>query len=210
VADTLVCIESGSRRVFAAALEWPGWCRSARTEDEALEVLAGYASRYAPVTARAGVGLPSRAAEGFEVVERLVGNTTTDFGAPAIAAEYERRALDAKGARRLAALVAACWQVFDGVVASAPAALRKGPRGGGRDRDETASHVADAEIVYARKLGIRLGDNLPETRAALIDLLGTRSDGRSPGEKGWPPRYAARRIAWHVLDHAWEIEDKSG
>ena len=86
MADTLVCIESGSRRVFASALEWPGWCRSARTEDEALEVLAGYASRYAPVTARAGVGLPSRAAEGFEVVERLVGNTTTDFGAPAIAA----------------------------------------------------------------------------------------------------------------------------
>ncbi len=29
-------------------------------------------------------------------------------------------------------------------------------------------------------------------------------------EKGWPPRYAARRMAWHVLDHLWEIEDKSG
>jgi hypothetical protein len=27
--------------------------------------------------------------------------------------------------------------------------------------------------------------------------------------KGWPPRYAARRIAWHALDHAWEIEDRS-
>jgi hypothetical protein len=29
-----------------------------------------------------------------------------------------------------------------------------------------------------------------------------------PGD-GRPPRYAIRRIAWHVLDHAWEIEDKS-
>jgi hypothetical protein len=26
---------------------------------------------------------------------------------------------------------------------------------------------------------------------------------------GWPHRYAARRMAWHVLDHLWEIEDKS-
>jgi hypothetical protein len=25
----------------------------------------------------------------------------------------------------------------------------------------------------------------------------------------WPPAYAARRIAWHALDHAWEIEDRS-
>ena len=28
-------------------------------------------------------------------------------------------------------------------------------------------------------------------------------------ETKWPPRYAARRIAWHALDHAWEIEDRS-
>jgi hypothetical protein len=26
----------------------------------------------------------------------------------------------------------------------------------------------------------------------------------------WPVRYAARRTAWHALDHAWEIEDRSG
>jgi len=25
----------------------------------------------------------------------------------------------------------------------------------------------------------------------------------------WPARYAIRRTAWHVLDHAWEIEDRS-
>ncbi len=27
--------------------------------------------------------------------------------------------------------------------------------------------------------------------------------------RGWPLRYAARRIGWHGLDHLWEIEDKS-
>ena len=25
----------------------------------------------------------------------------------------------------------------------------------------------------------------------------------------WLPAYAIRRITWHVLDHAWEIQDKS-
>ena len=27
--------------------------------------------------------------------------------------------------------------------------------------------------------------------------------------KPWSPRYAVRRAAWHVLDHAWEIEDRT-
>ena len=35
-------------------------------------------------------------------------------------------------------------------------------------------------------------------------------DGSVPVPKGWPHRYAARRIAWHVLDHAWEMEDRAG
>ena len=26
----------------------------------------------------------------------------------------------------------------------------------------------------------------------------------------WTARYFLRRAAWHVLDHVWEIEDKSG
>jgi hypothetical protein len=35
------------------------------------------------------------------------------------------------------------------------------------------------------------------------------SKGGPLTEKGWPQPYAARRIAWHVLDHAWEIEDRT-
>ncbi|MGA9161658.1 MAG: hypothetical protein WB297_12460 [Actinomycetota bacterium] len=26
--------------------------------------------------------------------------------------------------------------------------------------------------------------------------------------KRWVPGYFVRRVAWHVLDHAWEIEDR--
>ena len=28
-------------------------------------------------------------------------------------------------------------------------------------------------------------------------------------KRPWSPRYAVRRAAWHVLDHAWEIEDRA-
>jgi len=206
---TLVLIEAGKRRVFASALEWPGWCRSGRTEDEALSDLAAYAARYAPVTEQAGLRLARGASENFEVLERLTGNATTDFGAPGVAVEYEGRPLDRDDARRLAALVGACWQYLGSTLATAPAELRKGPRGGGRDRDQIAEHVAEAEIAYARKLGVRLGHDIVATRAALIVLLGTPDTEGTPTETRWPVRYGARRIAWHVLDHAWEIEDKS-
>ena len=226
-----VYLEVGAKRVFAGALEWPGWIRSAKTEDQALDALAAAARRYAPVAALAGLALPSAHEEGagaeFEVVERIGGNPTTDFGAPSAIPEADARPLTAEQARRVADLVAACWTYFDRVVAAAPAELRKGPRGGGRDRDRVVAHVTEAEASYAAKLGIRRRDLPPQdagpgpaVRAALLEVLGAASTGEPLKEKGpeaphkapgrnWPPRYAARRIAWHVLDHAWEIEDRS-
>lgn len=119
-------------------------------------------------------------------------------------------------AERLAALVAAAWQTLDAIVVAAPAELRKGPRGGGRDRDAVAQHVVAAEAAYARKLGVRhkepAFDDVEAVRAlrgGILDVLRLPSDGAPLLERGWPARYAARRIAWHALDHAWEIEDKS-
>ena len=32
--------------------------------------------------------------------------------------------------------------------------------------------------------------------------------GEIATSSGWPVRYAIRRMAWHVLDHAWEMQDK--
>ena len=73
-----------------------------------------------------------------------------------------------------------------------------------------------AEAAYVRKLGLRLGQPdrddraaVREFRKAIVDILRKPSNGGPQVEKGWPQRYAARRIAWHVLDHAWEIEDRS-
>ncbi|HXM59119.1 MAG TPA: hypothetical protein VOB72_27210 [Candidatus Dormibacteraeota bacterium] len=209
---TAVYLEIGTKRVFACAQDWPGWCRLGKTEQQALETLAAYLPRYAPVAAEAGLAPPSDA---FDVVERLDGKPAyTDFGVPSMVAAADARPVPAEQAERLAALMEAAWTVFDRVVAASPAELRKGPRGGGRDRDPMVEHVLGAEVGYGRRLGLKLrqpalGDAAAITavRAALATAVGRPSDGGPPVPKGWPIRYAVRRIAWHVLDHAWEMED---
>jgi hypothetical protein len=77
-------------------------------------------------------------------------------------------------------------------------------------------HVLGAEAAYARQLGVKLPQPAIDDRAAIAALreailavLREPSDGSPPKPKGWPPRYAARRIAWHVLDHAWEMQDRA-
>jgi hypothetical protein len=213
---TPVCLEVGEKKIFAAALEWPGWCRAGKTEEAALEALAAYAERYAVVAERAGVRFPKTVADSFDVVERMRGNATTDFGAPGAIAKADRQPTTAAAAKRIAALVTGAWTVFDEVAAASPAKLRKGPRGGGRDRDKMIGHVLEAEASYARMVDIKqkppLIDDIAgiETlREALATLFAARSDGKPPKERGWPVRYAARRVAWHVLDHAWEMQDRA-
>ena len=213
---TPVYLEVGRKKVFACAVDWPGWARAGRSEEEALDVLAFYAPRFAVVTAAAGVRFPSSVARSFEVVERLVGNTTTDFGAPDKVAHVDRTPVTRAQGRRIASLVEASWSVFADVVATAPATLRKGPRGGGRDRDKIVEHVTNSVISYSRGLGLHGtrpkwddATAMAAFHAELLAALRRPSDGSASTAKGWPPRYAARRIAWHVLDHAWEIEDKS-
>ncbi len=210
---TPVYLEVGSKRVFACALAWPGWARSGKNEELALQALAAYAPRFAVVAEEAGLRFPSTGARNFEVVERVPGSGTTDFGAPGAVASADREPLKGKDVERFLGLVRASWTVFDRVVARAPAELRKGPRGGGRDRDKIVDHVLGAETAYARSIGVRLSQPDPVDTTAVADfrdqiLEGLRA-GEPAGAKGWPARYAARRIAWHALDHAWEIEDRS-
>jgi hypothetical protein len=208
---TDVYLEVGDKRVFACAVDWPGWVRAGKSEEQALAALAGYAPRYAAVARTAAVTFPKNAADKVDVVERAPGSATTEFGAPGTVPKLDATALTSAQTRRLAALVEAAWTVFDGVVAGAPASLRKGPRGGGRDRDKIVEHVLGAEAGYARQVGVRIAqpaaDDKPAIAAARAELLDALKSPRE-GAK-WPPRYAARRMAWHVLDHAWEIEDRS-
>ena len=211
---TDVVVEQGRRRAFATAVDWPGWCRSGRDEAGALQALADYQPRYHLVAVHAGVAFPASPARQLMVTERLAGDTMTDFGTPSKVATADHLPLTAAGALRRAGLVAAAWVVFDRVIEWAPAMLRKGPHGGGRAPGTILAHVREAEWSYARKLGLRLpapttGEAVVAQREAILDVLSQPSDGTDPAGKGWPPRYAAARIAWHVLDHAWEIEDRT-
>jgi hypothetical protein len=210
-----VYLEVGKKKVFACALEWPGWARSGRTEELALTALDDYADRYAEVCSVAGVRFPDH--RDVVVVERVAGNATTDFGAPDRVPDADLAAVTAAQAARAAALVRAAWDVLDRIAAESPESLRKGPRGGGRDRDKMVDHVLGAEASYARKIGVRhrqpaLDDRaaIDAMRAEIVAVLAAPSpDGAAPVPRGWPVRYAARRIAWHVLDHAWEMEDRA-
>ncbi len=112
-------------------------------------------------------------------------------------------------AERLAAIVEAAWSEFDRVAAKAPESLRKGPRGGGRDRSKVVEHVNGADEGYANSMGIKGIADVAGRRKAVLEVLRQASDGSPIAGRKWPPRYAARRIAWHALDHAWEIEDRT-
>jgi hypothetical protein len=200
---TRVALERGRTWTFAAALDWPGWCRRAKTRDgdeAALEALLAYAGRYALVVGE------EFAPGDLEVVGAVVGDTTTDFGAPAVAGPWDDVPLTGADAARQADLLQACWTALDHVAESSPEELAKGPRGGGRERTAMLDHVREAERAYARKLAIAVPPRTPwPEQRALVDAA-VRSGGTGGA---WPLRYGVRRIAWHVLDHAWEMQDRT-
>ena len=212
-----VVLEVTAKRSFASATDWPGWTRSGRTPEAALETLAAYANRYRAVATTAGLTLPKVAGvESFAVIEEIEGDATTSFGAPSKAAAVECQAVTAKDADRVAKLLEAAWSVLDQVVASAPTELRKGPRGGGRDREAIFEHVLGAEQAFAGKLGVRARQpsrddpaGIQAMREALLAIIREDRTGQPARAGGWPPRYGARRLAWHALDHAWEMQDRS-
>jgi len=200
VATSRVYVEEGKNSVFAVSLEWPGWCRRAKTVDLAIESLDGYRDRYARIVT--GPFQPSP----FEIVGTLEGNVTTDFGAPDARGPWDDEILSPAELTRQIAVLQDCWNYFDLVVDNSPATLRKGPRGGGRDRDAIVDHVREAERAYCSRVGFRVAPRTPwdEQRDVVVTTLKATTLNAK-----WPVPYALRRIAWHVVDHAWEIEDKS-
>jgi hypothetical protein len=208
--------EVGAKKTFVWVLDWPGWCRAGKDAALAIDSLIEHGPRYAIVATEAGLDLPDASAHDLVTVESVAGGGGTDFGVPSVITNRDRRRASAAEAERIARLVGAAWTVFDRVASAAPAELRKGPRGGGRDRDKMIGHVIEADDAYAREIGLRLPTPSFEDRAAVdaqraavLDALRQPSDGSPLAERRWTLRYAARRIAWHALDHAWEMEDRS-
>jgi hypothetical protein len=207
---TDIYVELGGKKAIAWSLEWPGWCRIRTSEAAAVQALIETEARYRLIAQRAGLDF---APGDLVVVERLVGDANTAWGVPSVLASVETRPIDVTTAQRNVALLRATWDMLEEVVATSPAELRKGPRGGGRDRDEMRRHVIEAERAYARKIGVRYKPFEVNDRSALKAMreeiaiaLSKPSTGVPPG--GWNTSYAVRRMAWHVVDHIWEIEDR--
>jgi len=208
--------ELSPKKSFVWAVEWPGWCRSGRTVEVARELLVAVGPRYATVARTAGDKLPTVTIAELEVVESVTGGSGTEFGVPSAIVDDDRRPVSTAEAKRLAGLVAAAWTTFNLVASQAPAELRKGPRGGGRDTAKMIGHVVEADSAYADEIGIKHKppqpgdvDAVAALRNSILEVLNNPSDGSPLAGRKWTPRYAARRIAWHAIDHAWEIEDRS-
>jgi hypothetical protein len=193
-------VEQGNKGAFAVSLDWPGWCRRAKTPELAIVALEDYRDRYAMIVTGAFRPGP------FEIIGTAKGNATTDFGAPDARGPWDDTELSASELARQLGVLQDCWNYFDAVVESAPFALRRGLRGGGRDRDQIVNHVREAERAYCSRVGYRVAPRTPwdEQRDVVLTTLRTAA----PNPK-WPTAYAIRRCAWHIIDHAWEIEDKS-
>lgn len=219
-----VYLEEGKKKSIAGAVEWPGWARIGRSEEAALSALVDYGQRYGRVLAGTDLAFrPPDDVSKLVVVERLEGNATTDFGAPDIAPSADERPVDEAEHQRFQSILTACWQAFDEAVAAAEGkTLRKGPRGGGRELEGIMEHVLGADRSYLSALGWKykpdktagLQETLAQCREAMLEGLAAAVRGEIAAEgprggKRWLPRYFVRRVAWHILDHIWEIENRA-
>ena len=214
-----VVLEIGpkGKKVVAGAVDWPGLDRSGNDEDAALEKLTAYVERYQPVAQRAGLAAEFTRQRALDVIERYPGNTSTDYwGIAHVPSGNEQEALAPDDLEHRLTLLQAAWEHFDEVSARVSADLRKGPRGGGWTRDELVRHVHVNETEqFTRKVGVRTPREVvltPDGRAthhaATLDAIReANAEGRKVG-RSWTLPFLIRRMAHHVMDHAWEMEDR--
>jgi hypothetical protein len=204
------------RRVVAGAMDWPGLDRWGTSEDEAIARLMAYLPRYAGVAERAGLGDAFAAARDVQVVERVPGSSSTDFWAIAhVPSQIERKVLSAADLERRLDLLQACWATFDDVAARISPELRPGARSAGRSRDQIIRHVYYNEPEqFSRKVEVRTpvdvvltSDGLATHRLAYLEAIRAYNAQGQPA-RTWPIQFLVRRTAHHVMDHAWEMEDR--
>jgi hypothetical protein len=213
-------IERGpkDKRSVAFSLDWPGWNRGAKSAELALETLESYRERYRPIAELAGMAREFDAAGPLEVVEDRVGTGSVDFWGISFSpssTEHERLS-DADFDRRITILRAA-WAFFDGVAARVSPEMRKGPRGGGRDRNRIIRHTIRTESEdFAKQVGLRIPEEgalspegLRRHRETYVAAMRAYNAGETEKRmRSWTLPFLIRHSAFHTLDHAWEMEDK--
>lgn len=216
--DTLrVILESGKKRkVVAGAMDWPGLDRWGTSEDDALDKLSSYLPRYAGVAEWAGMGSAFARASEVKVVERVPGSSSTDFwGIAHVPSQIEAEVLAPADLEGRLDLLRAGWAYFDDTAARVSRELRPGPRSAGRSRDQIIRHVYLNEPgQFSRKVEIRTPldvvltpDGLATHRQRYLDAIRAYNAQGKPA-RTWPIQFLVRRTAHHVMDHAWEMEDR--
>lgn len=215
-----VVLERGpkAKRSVAFALDWPGWSRGSKTADGALETLESYRERYRPVAVEAGLADEFDASGPLEVFEDRIGNSSTDFwGISFSPSATEHGPMGEAVLERRIALLQAGWAFFDGVATRVSPELRKGPRGGGRDRDQIIRHTIRNESEnFAKGVGLKIPeygamtpDGLRDYRAAYVAAIRACERGEVKQRmRSWTLAFLIRHSAFHTLDHAWEMEDR--
>jgi hypothetical protein len=153
------------------------------------------------------------------MVEQYTGTGSTDYWGISFAfSSIDKQAVSKEALDRELTLMQACWTFFDDVRARVSAEMQKGPRGGGRDRDEIVRYTFAAEMGWAKMIGVITPDGAMLTEHGLKThreaychaIRDHHAQGRSAGKiSKWPLRYLIRHTAYHTLDHAWEMEDKN-
>jgi hypothetical protein len=199
----------------AVAPDWPGLERGATTGEGAIERLLAYVPRYAAVTKLVGMEVAFADITGADVVEQYPGTGSTDFWGISFAfSSIDQQVMTGEALERELTLMRACWAFIDDVRSRVSAEMRRGPRGGGRDRDRIVRHTVATELDWAKKLGLPAPPNRMLTGEELIAhrdaycnaIRALHSQGKMA--RTWPLSYLIRHTAYHTLDHAWEMEDK--
>ena len=215
-----VTLETGpkGKKVVAVAPDWPGLERGATTGEQAIEKLRAYMPRYAQVAKLAGMNAEFDTIQHVDVVEQYPGTGSTDFWGISFAfSSIDKGDMSGDELERELRLMQACWAFFDDVRRRVSAEMRKGPRGGGRDRDRIVRHTLAAEQDWAKGVGVLTPDDVMLTDEGLTAyrdaychaIRDYHSQGKPAGKMAkWPLRFLIRHTAFHTLDHAWEMEDK--
>jgi hypothetical protein len=213
-------IEHGTKdkRSVAFSLDWPGWSRGAKTAEEALATLESYRERYRPIAALAGMAREFDAAGPLKVVEDRVGTGSTDFwGISFSPSSTEQGPMDDAELERKIKILQASWAFFDDVAAKVSPEMRKGPRGGGRDRNRIIRHTIRTESEdFAKQVGLRIPEEgaltpegLRQHRKTYLEAMRAYNAGKVEKRmRSWSLPFLIRHSAFHTLDHAWEMQDK--
>ena len=205
------------KRSVAFSLDWAGWERGAKTAELAMETLESYRGRYRPIADLAGMAGEFDAAGPLDVVEDRVGTGSVDFwGISFSPSSTEHGPMDEAELERAITLLRASWEFFDGVAARVSPEMRKGPRGGGRDRNRIIRHTIRNESEdFAKQVGLRIPeeaaltpDGLLQHRTTYVEAMRAYNAGEGKRMRSWNLPFLIRHTAFHTMDHAWEMVDK--